>query len=168
VRNITRTQRSVEKAVDVVHKFARELRPAMLDDVGLVPALHVFMKGFVKETGIRVSLSAFAGIEGEAIDKRIVFYRVAQEALTNVSRHARASQVEVSIQKLGGAVCMKIKDNGKGLPAESGRPCKKSKRLGLLGMRERLEMAGGNFTIESVPGKGTTLTAQIPLGKASQ
>jgi PAS domain S-box-containing protein len=164
--NITRTQQLVEQAVNVVHQFARELRPAVLDDIGLIPALHTFMKGFKAETGIHVSLSAYAAVEHMNSDKRIVFYRVAQEALTNVGRHARASRVKVSIQKLDGVVCMKIKDNGRGLPAERAWRRKKSKRLGLLGMKERLEMVGGKFTIESVPGKGTTITAQIPPGKA--
>jgi PAS domain S-box-containing protein len=164
-QNITRTQHLVEQAVDVVHQFARELRPTVLDDVGLIPALHTFMNAFIKETGIRVSLSAFAAVEHLKADKRIVFYRIAQEALTNVARHARATRVDVSIQKLAGVVCMKIKDNGKGLPAENVKPGEKSRRLGLLGMKERLEMVGGKFSIESVSGKGATVTAQIPLGK---
>jgi signal transduction histidine kinase len=165
-QNITRAQELVAEAVNVVHQFARELRPAVLDDIGLIPALHTFMKGFKEETGIQVSLSAFAAIEHLKADQRIVFYRVAQEALTNVARHARASRVEVNIQKLNGAVCMKIKDDGKGLAAESARHGQKNKRLGLLGMKERLEMVGGQFTIQSVLGQGTTVTAQIPLGKA--
>jgi signal transduction histidine kinase len=162
-RNIARTQQLVEQSVNVVHQFARELRPSVLDDVGLIPALHTFMKGFKKETGIQVKLSAFAAVEHMKADKRIVFYRIAQEALTNVARHAKASRVELSLQHLDGVVCMKIKDNGQGLPAESVGHDKKSKRLGLLGMRERLEMVGGNFTIESIPGQGTTITAQIPF-----
>jgi signal transduction histidine kinase len=162
---IMRTQQLVEQSVDVVHQFARRLRPTLLDDMGLIPALHNFLKGFKEETGIQVSLSAFAAVEHLNSDKRTVLYRVAQEALTNVTRHAQASRVLVSIQKLEGAVCMKIKDNGKGLPAENVGKGKKSKRLGLLGMSERLEMVGGSFSIESLPGKGTTVTAQIPFGK---
>ena len=167
-QKITRTQQLVEQAVNLVHQFALELRPAVLDDVGLIPALHTFMKGFKEETGIQVSLSAFAAVEQVKGDKRIVFFRVAQEALTNVARHAQASRVDVSIQKLEGAVCMKIKDNGNGIPAETVRQGKKNKRLGLLGMKERLEMVGGSFTIESAPGKGTTVTAKIPLDNASK
>ena len=96
-------------------------------------------------------------------DKRTVLYRVAQEALTNVARHAQASRVEVNIQKLPAAICMKIKDNGKCFQVERVLHAKKSKRLGLLGMRERLEMVGGNFAVKSAPGKGTTILAQIPL-----
>ena len=76
--------------MDKVHRFARELRPAVLDDLGLIPALHSFMKSFTEETGIRVSLTAFAGVEELSNAKRTVLYRVAQEALTNVARHAHA------------------------------------------------------------------------------
>jgi signal transduction histidine kinase len=134
-----------------------------LDDVGLIPALHTFMKSFRQETGIQVSLSAFAAVEQVNEVKRTVLYRVAQEALTNIARHAQASRAEVRIQKLDGAICMKIADNGKGFQKERVLHAKKNKRLGLVGMRERLEMVRGNFTIESAPGKGTTILAQIPL-----
>ena len=161
---IAHTQELVERSVNIVHKFARELRPTVLDDLGLIPALHTFMKGFKEETGIQASLLVFAGVEHLNSDRRIIFYRIAQEGLTNVARHAQASRVEVSIQKIGGAVCMKIKDNGKGFPAKNLWHGKTTKRLGLLGMRERLETVGGKFAIESARGKGTTIMAQIPLG----
>jgi signal transduction histidine kinase len=162
-RSIARTQRLVEESVEIVHRFARELRPTVLDDLGLIPALHTFMKNFRKQTGIGVSLSAFAAIEEVNGDKRTVLYRVAQEALTNVARHARATQAEVLIEKRDGAIYMKIMDNGKGFAEERVLGAKRSKRLGLLGMRERLEMIGGNFSVTSAPGKGTTVLAQVPL-----
>ena len=164
---ISRTQRLVEKSVDIVHRFARELRPAVLDDLGLIPALHSFMKSFTKETGIRVSLTAFAGVEKLSSTKRTVLYRVAHEALTNVARHAQASRVEASIQRLPKAVCMQIKDNGKGFELKRFLFIGRCKRLGLLGIRERVEMVGGKFTVESVPGKGTTIHAQIPFNNDS-
>ncbi len=163
-RKIARTQQMVEKSVNLVHRFARELRPTILDDLGLIPALTTYMKNFREETGIQVSLSAFAGVDQVNGDKRTVLYRVAQEALTNVARHAQASQADVKIQKLNGAIFMKIKDNGKGFQEERVLRAKKGKRLGLLGMRERVEMVGGNFAIESAPGKGTAVLAQLPLG----
>jgi signal transduction histidine kinase len=162
-RNIARTQQLVEHSVKIVHRFARELRPTVLDDLGLIPALHAFMKHFKAQTGIRVSLSAFAAVEQVNSVKRTVLYRVAQEALTNVARHAQASQAEVRIQNLDGAVCMKIRDNGKGFQEERVLRTKRSNRLGLLGMRERLEMVGGNFAVKSALGKGTTVLAQVPL-----
>ena len=165
-RSIARTQRLVVRSVDIVHRFARELRPTVLDDLGLIPALNTFMKSFVKETGIRVSLSAFSAVEAVNGDKRTVLYRVAQEALTNVARHSQASHAQVNIQKLDGAVCMKIKDDGKGFLQNRVFRAKKGKRLGLLGMRERLEMVGGNFAVTSTPGKGTTILAQVPIMNA--
>jgi signal transduction histidine kinase len=162
-KSIARTQQLVEHSVEIVHRFARNLRPTVLDDLGLIPALHTFMRGFKEETGIHVSLSAFAAVEQVNGDKRTVLYRVAQEALTNVARHAQASHAEVKIQKLDGAICMKIKDNGKGFQQNSVLRGKKGGRLGLLGMRERLQMVGGNFAVTSAPGKGTTIIAQVPL-----
>src|SRR6185437_3979835 len=90
-RNIARTQRLVEKSVNIVHRFARELRPTVLDDMGLIPALHSFMKGFAKRTHIKIRFTAFAGVEQMNNTKRTVLYRVAQAALTNVSQHAHAS-----------------------------------------------------------------------------
>jgi signal transduction histidine kinase len=163
--NIARTQRLVESAVDIVHRFARELRPAMLDDLGLIPALHSFMKTFTTRTGVHARLIAFADVEKLDAGPRTVLFRVAQEALTNVARHARASRVEVTIQKLPNRICMKIKDDGKSFSVERTLHSVRGKRLGLLGMRERLEMIGGSFAVESAPGKGTTIVAEIPRGK---
>jgi signal transduction histidine kinase len=167
-RNIARTQRLVEKSVDIVHRFARELRPAVLDDLGLIPALHSFVKIFSQRTRIHVHLKAFAAVEQLDTTRRTVLFRVAQEALTNVARHAQASRVEVSIQKLPEGICMKIKDDGKSFQVDRVLNGKGSKRLGLLGMRERLEMVGGHFGVESVQGKGTIIIAQFPNGKAAR
>jgi signal transduction histidine kinase len=162
-QKITRTQRLVEKSVDIVHRFARELRPAALDDLGLIPALHAFLKKFTEETGVRASLTAFAGLEHLSNAKRTVFYRVAQEALANVARHAQASRVAVTIEKRADFVQMSIKDDGKSFEVERMWRDKKNKRLGMLGMRERVQMIGGDFTVESSPGNGTTVRTRIPF-----
>lgn len=167
-QKISRTQRLVEKSVDIVHRFARELRPAVLDDLGLIPALHSFLKGFTKDTGIRVSLTAFAGLEELSNAKRTVLFRVAQESLTNVARHAKASRVDVSIQKIQDAVRMRIKDDGKAFDAAHLWQAKNGRRLGLLGMRERVEMVGGTFTVESAPGHGTSIITQIPFNSGAK
>lgn len=166
-QSITRTQQFVQESVEIVHRFARELRPAVLDDLGLIPALHTFMKGFRKHTGIRVSLAAFAAVEQVNNDKRTVLYRVAQEALINVGRHAQATEAEVGIQNIGGVICMNIKDNGKGFHHQSVARGNRNRRLGLLGMRERVEMVGGNFNVISTPGKGTTVEARIPFSNGA-
>jgi len=165
---IARAQHMVEESVEKVHQFARKLRPALLDDLGLIPALHAFMKSFTIQTGVHTSLSAFAAVERSDTSKRTVLFRVAQEALTNVARHAQASRVEVIIQKLPEGICMKIKDDGKSFQVDRVLHGKGLKHLGLLGMRERLEMVGGSLAVESAPGKGTTIIAQIPSGKAAR
>jgi signal transduction histidine kinase len=164
-RNIASTQRLVEKSVDIVHQFARELRPAVLDDLGLIPALHTFVKIFSKRTHLRVHMKAFAGVERFDNNKRTVLYRIAQESLTNVARHAHASRVEVSIQKLHNAARMEIKDDGKSFEVEHILNKNGSNRLGLLGMRERVEMVGGTFCVESAPGQGTTVRVEVPFGR---
>jgi signal transduction histidine kinase len=166
-RNIALTQQLVEKSVEIVHQFARELRPAALDDLGLVAALHSFMKHFTARTGVRTHLTAFAGVEHLETARRTVLFRVAQEALTDVARHARASRVELSIEKRPDCICMKIKDDGESFDVKRVLLARGSKRLGLLGMRERLEMVGGQFDVESTIGQGTTIIAQIPSGNAA-
>jgi len=167
-RNIALTQRLVEKSVNIIHQFARELRPAVLDDLGLIPALHSYMKHFTASTGIRTHLKAFAGVEQADTAKRTVLYRVVQESLTNVARHAQASRADVSIEERPDGICMKIKDDGKSFLVERVLHGTGSKRLGLLGMRERLEMVGGRFSVESAPGQGTTITAQLGNGNATR
>jgi signal transduction histidine kinase len=162
-RNIASTQRLVEKSVNIVHQFARELRPAVLDDLGLIPALHGSMKNFSARTGIRTHLIAFAGVEQLDTARRTALFRVAQEALTNVARHAKASRVEVNIHKLRGGARMDIKDNGRAFEVERKLHAAGSKRLGLLGMRERIEMVGGTFCVESAPGHGTIVRVEIPF-----
>lgn len=162
-KKITRTQRLVEKSVNIVHRFARDLRPTLLDDLGLIPALQSYAKGFTKRTGVLVHFKASSDVEKLNSVKRTVFYRVAQAALTNVAQHAEANFVKMDIQKNHRFIHMKIKDNGKSFQVERVLFAKKNKRLGLLGMRERVEMVGGRFTVESVKGAGTTIGAQVPI-----
>ena len=163
-QRIEHTRTLVEKSVEVVHRFARELRPTMLDDLGLIPALQTFMKGFMEETGIRVSLKIFAGIEKSDDTVRTSLYRIAQEALSNVNRHANASHAEVSITDLGDTIRMQITDDGKGFQIDETLGTNKQKRLGLIGMRERAEMIGGAFDIQSSVGQGTSVQIEIPIG----
>jgi len=164
-RKITTTQRLVEKSMKTIHRFARELRPAVLDDMGLVPALHSHIKDFIKRTRIpiRFKVFTFAKIKELNSTQRTAFYRVAQEALSNVAKHAEADFVNVSLQRRDGSIYMEIKDNGKSFSIKRMLHARKRERLGLLGMRERMEMIGGKFTIESKPGRGTTISAQAPL-----
>lgn len=161
-RNITETQKVITKSANLIYQFARELRPSVLDHLGLIPALHSFLKNFTIRTGVRTYLKVFSGIENADAAKLIVLYRVAQEALTNVARHANASRVDIAIVEQSDSICMEISDDGKSFQIQEVMMRKGRKSLGLLGMRERVEMIGGSFEIDSTPGNGTTLRACIP------
>ena len=169
-KKIASAQRMVEKSVDIVHRFARELRPTVLDDLGVIPALHSFMKIFTRRTGIHIRFTTYTSGTIEQLDTvtRTVLYRVAQEALTNVARHAHADRVDVSLQKLPRAIGLTIQDNGKSFHVERVLHAKKNTRLGLLGMRERVEMVGGRLRVESAPGQGTTIRAEIPFANGKR
>lgn len=160
---IARTQRLVVKSVNEVHRFARQLRPAALDDLGLIPALHALSKHLAAQKRLRIHLTLFDGVEALGGPKRTVLYRVAQEALTNVVRHAQASQVRLSISQIPGAIRMEISDNGKSFQVGNALQAGNPKRLGLIGMKERVEMVGGSLAIESARGVGTTVRAEIPF-----
>lgn len=160
---IAHTQRLVEKSVSAVHRFARELRPAVLDDLGLIPALHAYSKNLAARKKIKIQMTAFGGVEALGGAKRTALFRVAQEALTNVARHADATEIRMNITRIAGAIRMEICDNGKSFAVRKTLLAKNRKRLGLLGMRERVEMVGGKLTIDSAAGCGTTVRAEIPF-----
>lgn len=162
-QKIRTTQRLLEQSVDKIHQFARNLRPAVLDDLGLVPALRSCLKRFAEETGVHIHLHAGTFVEKLDINTRTVLYRVAQEALVNVAQHAKASKVAISLRLRKGIVHMEVRDDGRGFQVDSDAFIKRSKRLGLLGMRERTEMVGGTFCIDSAPGHHTAVRVRIPL-----
>jgi signal transduction histidine kinase len=164
-KRIASTQRLVQQSLEAVHRFARELRPKLLDDLGLVPALKSFLKAFLQRTGIHTEISFFAHVNQLDIVTRTVLYRVAQEALTNVGKHAQAKTVKIVLKELPETIFMSVQDDGKSFDADQVWRRNGKKRLGLLSMRERAEMLGGSFRIDSTPGEGTTITVQVPRPK---
>ncbi|AHF90323.1 histidine kinase [Opitutaceae bacterium TAV5] len=160
---ITPLRRLVEKSVRTVHRFARELRPAMLDDLGLVPALRAYINGFPRKKGRSIRFTASPAADVLDNDRRTVLYRVAQESLLNVARHAHARVVTVCLLKVRGGVRLEISDDGKAFDVDRLMTAGWNQRLGLIGMRERVEMVGGRFSIESAPGTGTTVRAEVPV-----
>lgn len=166
-KNIRKTivplRKLVEESVKVVHRFARELRPAMLDDLGLIPTLRSYIDDFPRRKGQQVHFAAHPSVEELDNEKRTMLFRVAQEALTNVAKHARASEVNVMMRKIPGGVCLEIADNGIAFNPRLINSPGWDNRLGLVGMRERVEMVGGRLRIESVPGQGTTIKAEVPF-----
>jgi signal transduction histidine kinase len=153
-------------AMDRIHSFALELRPPMLDHLGLVPALRSYLKQFAERTGllVRFEQSTREAPLNEA--QRTALFRVAQESLTNVAKHAQASEVEIALSNLKNGIQLRIKDNGKGFPVERHRSPAQEMRLGLLGMQERVGLVNGRFIVQSRPGKGTTVLAEVPFQNA--
>ena len=159
---ITETQTLIVQSVEIVHRFARDLRPTVLDDLGIIAALNNYLQGFLERTGIRAKLTAFGKIEGLENDLLTGLFRITQEALNNVAQHAKATNIEVVITQPGPLIRLEIKDDGQGFVVDDLTLKDYGKRLGLLGMKERAEMMDGKFSIESAPGKGTTVRVDLP------
>jgi signal transduction histidine kinase len=162
-KQIGRTQRIVEKAVNIVHRFARELRPGMLDDLGLIPALEAMCQEFNKRTKLPVTLESNSKAARINSAKQTVIFRITQAALSNIQKHSGAGKVHILINETAEFVQIQIHDDGKSFDVDKVMQAKKYKRLGLIGSRERVEMVGGTFEIISSQGNGTTVHANIPL-----
>jgi len=160
---VAETQTLLGQTMEWVHRFARDLRPAMLDELGLLPALRSYLKAFAQRTGIRVHFKASPEAEKLNDEQKTVVFRVTQESLTNVAKHAQASRVTATLRKLKNGVRMEISDNGRAFRVEQQPTRTARKRLGLLGMEERVRLVNGRFAIESTPGKGTTVRMEIPF-----
>jgi signal transduction histidine kinase len=147
--------------VDTLHdvrRLAVELRPKALDDFGLVPALERLTQTFSEQTGITTQLEAAIGSVRLPDEVETTLYRTVQEALTNVVKHARATQVSVVVTRKDGGVTAVIEDDGVGMAESRGE----NGGIGLLGMRERVALVGGRLEVESSPGGGTTLAIEVP------
>jgi two-component system sensor histidine kinase UhpB len=147
----------VNQARDELLNLARQLRPSALDDHGLGPALEVQVRRFGDQTGIRAQLLTRGDIDVLGDDQQLVVYRVAQEALANVARHSGARSVRVDIAAMNGGVDLCVRDDGHGF--ETGI---RASGLGLDGMAERARLVGGDLTVYSTPGQGTTVTLHVP------
>ena len=143
-----------------LHRLAVDLRPASLDHLGLVTALEQFIQEFKRQYNIKVEFEA-VGLQDRRlpIEVETALFRIVQESLTNVVLHAKAARVDVLISRTDKHVSAIVEDDGVGFVPASAQT---EEQLGLFGMRERLEMLGGTFTIESSPGSGTTVKAEVP------
>jgi two-component system, NarL family, sensor histidine kinase DevS len=150
----------VVSALQDVRRLAVELRPAVLDDFGLVPALERLTDAFAEQSDIRVDFHSALGETRLPSEVETTLYRVVQESLTNIVKHANAHNISVSIAPRGSTVAAVIEDDGAGFDQRAVG----GEGVGLLGMRERLSFVDGRFEIESRPGAGTTIVAEVPLG----
>jgi signal transduction histidine kinase len=143
-----------------VRRLAVELRPSALDDFGLIPAVER-LAATIAESGPIVDVEAQLGDARLSAEVETALYRIVQEALTNVVKHADARRVSITLVRKGVSVVVVVEDDGRGFEAGHARDAS----LGLLGMRERVTLVGGTLTVESAPGSGTTLVAEVPAGQ---
>jgi two-component system, NarL family, sensor histidine kinase DevS len=157
--NVDELRMLVVTTLQDVRRLAVQLRPKALDDFGLVAALERLAQTFSESSGIRVQLEASIGNERLPTEVETTVYRIVQEALTNVVKHAEASEVSILLVRREGTLTAVVEDNGGGFDPQQAR----SDSLGLEGMRERVALHDGRLTLESAPGSGTTLRVEVPL-----
>jgi signal transduction histidine kinase len=148
----------VDESVKFVRELAAELRPSILDDLGLIPALDWHSEEFTKRYAIDVKFESQVDDLSTTPLIATGLFRIYQESLTNVARHSEATSVHAKLELADRKICLTIEDNGKGFDTAS-----RKKTLGLLGMKERAAMIGGTLTIDSVVGKGTKVMIEIGL-----
>jgi signal transduction histidine kinase len=157
------TRSLADQTLEQIRELSLNLRPAMLDDLGLVPTLRWYVNRYATRLNIEVELDAIGVEERLSPETETVLYRIMQEALTNAARHAQAHRVRIRLERKEATVTASIEDDGQGFDVEvvTGRKALEH-GVGLLGIRERVASVGGNFSIESYLGQGTRLTIEIP------
>jgi len=150
----------IDDTVKTVRRISSELRPGILDDLGLTDALDWQSNEFEKRTGIRCRFKS--GSKEISFEKNVStgIFRIYQETLTNIARHSHATNIDTSLMQLNDRLVLKVKDNGVGFDAEE---VKKKNTLGIMGMKERAAMLGGSLAVESEINNGTTIMLQVPL-----
>jgi signal transduction histidine kinase len=153
-------RRVLGQALEEVRRLSRELRPAALDDLGLERALERHLREFTARTGLRLHTR----LDPPSLDRsaQIALFRIVQEALTNVARHARARSVSVRLEPEGSWLVLEVHDDGQGFD-----PARVRGSLGLAGMRERAEQLAGRFRLDTAPGRGTRIRVEVPLAHRS-
>lgn len=144
---------------DDLRRVAHQLHPATLDSLGLTVAVRAYANEFSNSTAIPVNLTSQEVPHDLPIETASCIYRITQEALRNVAKHAGNATVEVTLKGTSDGLELSIRDNGKGFDAASGRA---KEWLGLIGMEERVRLVGGTFTVESAPGCGVAIMIRVP------
>lgn len=156
-----------EQTLEEVRKIIFALRPTLLDDLGLIPAVRHYAKNLLEPAGVQVRLSA-SGFGQRRLPRPVetTVFRVAQEAVTNVARHAQARLATITLELTDGTVRLTVTDDGVGFDPEATRADPARRRLGIVGMEERVALLGGRLRISSRPGEGTTVQVELPVDLA--
>ncbi len=152
----------VDNMSDQVRNLSLDLRPSMLDDLGLIPTLRWFLNSFTRRTKIKTKLEAVEFDEYRNENLEITIYRIVQESLNNVAKHAKAKNVVISLKREITRITGFIQDDGKGFDINKIFKGSGEKHIGLLSMKERISILGGTFKIQSGNGKGTRINIEIP------
>ncbi|MGH2574854.1 MAG: response regulator [Ignavibacteria bacterium] len=154
----------ITKAIVEARRISHDLRPTTLDDFGLIPSLRILCQEFSKSNDIKIKFQVSQLLERINSKAEIAIYRIIQEAFTNISKYAEATEVSLDLCRKDNTIIVKVKDNGKGFEQDEFSKNKKTvSGLGLINMRERAELVGGKFQIQSSPGKGTEVIVEINL-----
>jgi signal transduction histidine kinase len=149
-----------------IRRYSQQLRPAILDDLGLIAALEWMADNLIKEKGIEVDTQLEIQSNELPVEAQLVLFRIAQEALTNIRKHAGASRVVIRLESRLDKKRMIIADNGRGFTIPSRlSDLSGQAKFGLIGMRERAQLLNGTMSIKSTPGKGTSIEIEIPADK---
>jgi two-component system sensor histidine kinase UhpB len=160
---------TVQHTLERVRQLSLSLRPPQLDDLGLAAALRSHLDRQARVAGLQAHFEIEEAPQGLAPETETACFRVAQEAINNVLRHARARNLWVRLYTAGGRLAISVRDDGRGFDMDSVRErSANGSSLGLIGMEERMALAGGSFELRSAPGQGTVLLATFPLGAASR
>ncbi|MES2693123.1 MAG: ATP-binding protein, partial [Verrucomicrobiota bacterium] len=159
-------QAITENVGQEIHEVALELRPTALDDLGLVRALSAFLEEWVSRSQLEIEFE-HAGLGTERLPAHLetTLYRVICEAVHNVIKHAKAKRVSIILDRKAGRVVGTVEDNGIGFDVDALPLSASSKRLGMVGMKERVALLNGELTVESEPDRGTTILVRLPLPK---
>ncbi|GAI20682.1 unnamed protein product, partial [marine sediment metagenome] len=156
-------QVQLNRGLQSMHRFCQALRPSLLDDLGLIPALRSLAKGLQESDGIATDLKVLGGERRFSPEVESLLFRIVQEALNNIGRHAQASEAQVVMEFAEDRIKVSISDNGRGFEL-SGRvdDLPRSGKLGLAGIQERARLLGGTIEVKSTLGKGTALIVEVP------
>jgi signal transduction histidine kinase len=160
-RGLETLQHATSEAVENVRRLIRNLRPSLLDDLGLVPAISWYVENYLDVSGVKAELQTSGSHQGLSPMIQIVLFRIVQEAITNIVKHAQAKTAHIYLQFTRSAITGSIEDDGRGFNIDA-LHTENHEGIGLLGIEERIELLKGKLTIESKPGKGTQIRFKIP------
>jgi signal transduction histidine kinase len=161
LRYLDNIRKFADSSVNSIRDIALLLRPSMLDDLGLMPALEWQAREVSRRSGVKIAVTAENVSDSLPDEMRTCIYRVVQEALQNVSRHSRAKSAVVTVRQDDSSLFLSVEDDGSGFDPE------KTRGLGMLGMEERVRQLGGQFEVQSAPGRGTVLKVKLPIAVAA-